>query len=334
MSETRETLGIVGAGRFGTALANAIAENGCDALIWTMNQKVATEINEGHCNESRLPGVSLSPHVYATVVPRELVDRARFIVFALSANQVRSRARILGEFMDGNTILVHAVGTLAGDEAKFVSEVLAEETPALRIGALAGPVFPDDLIHKSYASMVVASHFAEVCSEARRLLGVKRVLRIYQSNDLLGVELSSALSGAYAIAMGLGDAMAIDACSRAVLITRIVAEATRFIEGIGGQRKTFAGLAGLGNLLVRSSPSAVERKRDYSLGLQLGKNNGDIETIETPSVGTYAALRGLQLAEEKGIRLPVLMAIGAILRGKGNAQEVVKVLADSVAAEE
>jgi glycerol-3-phosphate dehydrogenase (NAD(P)+) len=205
--------------------------------------------------------------------------------------------------------------------------VMVEGLPTLKVGVVAGPALPADLAEGNYSSMVVASAFDEVVAEARRLLNTPPVLRLYGSKDLAGVELASALSGAYTVALGLCDGLGMGAGVRAVLITRACAEAARLVAAAGGQGKTFAGLSGLGNLLVRAS----DRSDDYTLGKRLA--DGAIADAGRTE-GTRAALAGAQLAKQLKTRMPVLSGVAAVLAGKAEVREVATLIGDSVATEE
>lgn len=348
MSESRgDTVGIAGAGAFGTALANMVAGAGRDAVLWSTDENVVAEINESHRSESRLPGITLSPRVSAVADPGELCRRARLIVVAVASGQLVTRARLLGEVCDGDTLFVHAIGALTEPGQRrgssptggaLPSEILVAETPALRIGALAGPALPDELCRGRYASMVCASPFAEVTAETRRLCGAPPVLRIYEGSDLAGVELSAALAGAYTIALGIADALEVGPVPRAVLVTRAVAEGARVVEAAGGDKKTFFGLAGLGNLLVRGPGSApagatsetAPGSRDYRLGRDLG--GGAQPSVSTE--GARAAVALIRVAAKVGVRAPVLAAVAAVVTGELSPGDAAAAAADTVAAAE
>ena len=326
-----EIVGIVGAGRFGTALAQVVASAGRPVLLWSRAEEVVAGINEAHENP-RLSGVPLAPEVRATGDVEELARAARFLVVAVASTEVRARARALGEVIDGRHLVVHAIGALASPGDVRVSEVLREETPAMRVGALAGPALWRDLAAGRFASMVVASRFDEVTAEARRLLGVPPVLRLYRGGDLIGVELASALSGAYTVAMGMSDALGVGPGPRAVLVTRALAEASRLGQAAGAEPRTFTGLAGLGSLLVRSSVESGEHSRDYRLGRQLGR--GEAVTEAGYTEGVRAILTGMRLAERLGVRTPLLAGLAAVVRGRLSPREAAMAMADTVAPEE
>jgi glycerol-3-phosphate dehydrogenase (NAD(P)+) len=221
-----------------------------------------------------------------------------------------------------------------------VSEVVAQGVPTLRIGALAGPALASEMVTGQFASMVVASAFDEVIRETRRLISTPPVLRVYGSRDLIGVELASAMAGAYTIALGLSDGFQVGPGPRAVLVTRAIAEAARLGEAAGADVKTFAGLAGLGNLLVRamaSPPVAAEgagrgEGAEYAIGLALARGALVADALECE--GARAALALERLARRLKVRMPLLEVIAAVLTGQRTPSEAARMAAETVAAEE
>src|SRR5262245_58596896 len=178
-----ETVGIVGAGPFGTGLASVVARAGRRVVLWSRDADVVRACNiQRRC--PRLPDAPLPEPLEATNDPRYLSAQARFVVLAVVSTDVRERARQLGDVLDGSHLVVHAVGALAAGTDERVTEVVAAGTPTLRIGALAGPALPADLATGQYASMVVASTFDEVLGETRRLLNAPPMLRLYGSHDV------------------------------------------------------------------------------------------------------------------------------------------------------
>ena len=343
MTQRGDTVGIVGAGAFGTALGSVLARAGRRVVLWTRDAAIAEAIRTARrC--PRLPGAPLPEPLEATTDPRRLASEARFVVLAVTSTNVRRRARELGDVLDGSHIAVHAIGALAapdpreagpgrsaGDHAsdsERVSQVMEHGLPTLKIGAIAGPALPDDLADGQYSSIVVASLFDEVVAEGRRLLNVPPVLRVYGSRDLVGVELASALAGAYTVALGLADALGVGPGPRAVLITRTLAEASRLGVAAGAEARTFAGLAGLGNLLVRAS----ERSADYQLGRRLAGGGGVDDAARTE--GARAALAGVELAAKLRVRVPVLLGMAAVLAGRVDPRTVANLIGDTVAEAE
>lgn len=321
-----DTVGIVGAGTFGTALAVALARAGREVVLYTRTPMVAAAIAQTRrC--PRLPEVEIPAAVRVVVDPADLAAAARFLVVAVTSADVAARLTELGAVVDGGHLIVHAIGALAAPDDVRVSDLIERLTPVLRAGVLAGPALPGDLASGRFASMVVASSFDEVVAEARRLLNLPPTLRLYGSRDLAGVELASALAGAYTVALGLADGAAVGAGPRAVFITRAVAEATRLVEATGGAARTFAGLAGLGNLLIRA---ASDDDPDYRLGRALARGERDRPRTE----GAHAALTGQRLAERRRVRMPLLAGLAAVLDGKLDVAAAARLAADTVAVEE
>lgn len=328
MTARADTVGIIGAGRFGTALGSVLARGGRRVVLYSRDMAVVSAIQTEKKNP-RVPAAPLPAPLEATADPKRLASEARFLVLAVASTDVRDRARELGDVLDGSHIVVHAIGALAAPTNERVSEVMAQGLPTLKLGVLAGPALPPDLIEGQFASMVIASAFDEVVAEGRRLLNAPPGLRVYSSKDLIGVELASALAGAYTVALGLADGLGMGPGPRAVLITRAVAEASRLGAAAGAEAKTFAGLAGLGNLLVRASG---DRSLDYLLGKRLA--DGIVTADNARTEGARAALAGLELAGSLRTRMPVLQGVAAILSGKLEPKDAARLIGDTVAVEE
>lgn len=328
MSKRADTVGIVGAGSFGTALGSVLARAGRRVVLWSRDAAVVDAINTTRTCP-RLPAAPLPPPLEATADPRRVASEARFLVMAVSSRDVVERSRELGEYLDGSHIVVHAIGALAQPNNERVSEVMELGLPTLKLGVIAGPALPADLAVGEFSSVVVASRFDEVVHEARRLLNAPPVLRVYSSHDLPGVELASALAGAYTVALGLCDGLDMGPGPRAVLITRVVAEAARLLQAAGAEGRTFAGLAGLGNLLVRGGKRG--NTADYQLGCQLASGAKlDCDRSE----GARAALAGAKLAERLRVRMPVLSGVAAVVAGRAEPRDVARLIGDTVAIEE
>jgi glycerol-3-phosphate dehydrogenase (NAD(P)+) len=328
VSKRGDTVGIIGAGSFGTALGSVLARAGRHVILWSRDTAVVSAI-QSQRRSPRLPNAPLPAPLEATADPKRLAAEARFLVLAVQSTNVRDRARELGEVLDGSHIVVHAIGALAAPTNERVSEVMAQGLPTLKLGVLAGPALPADLIDGQFSSMVIASVFDEVVAEGRRLLNAPPALRVYSSKDLIGVELASAMSGAYTVALGLADGLGMGAGPRAVLITRAIAEGSRLGVAAGAEARTFAGLAGLGNLLVRA---ATDRSADYLLGRRLA--DGVVTADSARTEGARAALAGVELARKLRVRMPVLDGVAAVLVGKVEPKDAAQLVGDTVAVEE
>ncbi len=331
MTNDDKTVGIVGGGQFGTALAQVIANAGRSVLLWTRSKEVCDQINQDHVNP-RLPETVLSPRLHATTDPGELAHATRFLVLAVAPANLRTRASVLGDAINGSHMLLHTAATLISPHDRPVSELLLEETPALQVGTLAGPALWNDLLNNQFTSLVAASRFDAVTADARRLLSAPPVLRVYRGSDMVGVELAAALAGAYTIAVAMSDELGVGPVPRAVLITRALAEASRLGQAMGAETRTFTGLAGLGTLLVRTSSELSANSDDYRLGRRLGTGH-TIEEHEY-SEGAQSVLAGARLATRLGVRMPVLRTMAAVITGQMTAAQAANAVAETVALAE
>ncbi len=332
MSWEANRIGIIGAGPFGLALGSMLARAGRPVTIWSTTPDVVKTINQ-HQESDRLPGHTLPKGMVGVTDVAELAAQARFLVLAVSSESACDRLHRLGKVVTSSHIAVHGIGALAPEGDRRISELITEETPILRSGVIAGPSMAGDIAAGRATSLVCASEFDEVTRQSRRLLGVPAIMRLYRSRDVTGAELASALSGAYAIAVGLADALGVGIGTRAVLLTRAISEMARLGTSLGGTAKTFSGLAGLGNLLVRCSATHEHSSPSYQLGLALGAGNTHIPE-EDHGEGPRAALAGLRLARQHSISLPILESTVRVLAGEVSAEQAAAQIFETVTEEE
>ncbi|HEU5057988.1 MAG TPA: NAD(P)-binding domain-containing protein, partial [Kofleriaceae bacterium] len=311
-----QTVGVVGAGAFATALASVLSTRGTAAILQTDDAEVVRDININHRNEARLPGVSLSRRVAATSDLAELASLCRLVVLAVSSRHVVRVTRELGGFLDEDHIVAHAVGALAGDDRR-VSQILRDNTPVTAIAALAGPALPRDLSARRACAVVAASESDDALAAIKEHLQVPSVLRVYKNRDLAGVELSAALAGAFTVAMGVADGLGVGHGPRTVLLTRAAAEGALLCRQSGGQPGTFYGLSGLGNLLARSSPESRGDSEDYQLGVALARGEppprGDTEGVRT-------LVTACRIGDLLGLEVPIVRTVRDIVAGRLSAE--------------
>jgi len=330
-----DTLGIIGAGAFGTALADVVAQQGTTVWIDTADEADARAINETHRHEKRLPGVKLSPRVRATADVAEVAANARLLILAVTSRRAREVVLQLASAVDGRHAIVHAIGALVedghGDAAEVqmvrVSELVRAETAVRRIGVLAGPGLAWDLVERRPAALIVASPFDELVTTAQRVLSAPPALRVYGTSDLAGAEVASALGGAFTLGLGLADGLDVGPGPRALFITRAIAEGARLATAAGGEALTMTGLAGLGNVLARSSPGTSDRSDDYQLGLAIGRGAPVAGVRHSEGSRTVPSL--LRLAERLGTRVPILRALHAAVHEGLPMQKVIGKLLES-----
>jgi glycerol-3-phosphate dehydrogenase (NAD(P)+) len=306
-----EAVGIVGSGAFATALASILSSRDKTAVLYTSDKDVRRDINRNHRNESRLPGVSLAKRVAATGDLEELADLCSLIILSVPSHRASSAIEGLARVVTAGHTLAHAIGGLA-DHDKRVSQLIESGTAAVRIAALAGPALPRDLSARRSCAMVVASDRDDVLDAIKATLHTPPTLRLYKSDDLLGVELAAALSGAMTIAVGLADGLNIGHGPRTVLLTRAASEAARLCAANGARERTFFGMAGLGNLLVRTSPESREFSKDYQLGFDLARGNA---TSADQTEGARSLATAARLAKVLDVPAPICHMTHQVVTG-------------------
>lgn len=306
-----ETVGIVGTGAFGTALASLISAHNKTAVLYTESRQTRDEINRHHRNTSRLPGVSLAKRVAATGDPGEIAGLARVIVLAVPSVAALEAVEALAPHLGADHVVAHAIGGFVGGQRR-ISQVLEEKAPEIEIAALAGPALPRDLCARRSSALVAASKSDRALEQVKQSLQYPPTLRVYKSRDLLGVELASAISAALAVVIGIADGFGVGEGPRTVLLTRAIAEGAQIGATNGAKERTFYGMAGLGNLLGRVSSSSRRHSKDYQIGFAIGRGDEPQyrETEGTRSLATVA-----RLAQLVDLDAPICTMMNQVVRG-------------------
>ncbi len=276
------TVAVIGGGPWGLALASAAARAGSETWLYSRKER-----------EGALPKGVKQAEDY-----REVGDAARLVLLAVPSQNVAEVAHALGDHLDGRHLVVHAIRGLAADQVTPLSDVIRREAPVRRIGAIGGPLVASDLAAGRLSVMVVGSAYAEVRRAVSDGFGTD-VLRIYETDDLRGLEWASALVGCLMIAVGYAKASGVGAGLVAALISRGVQEAGRIAAAGGGDERTLLGLAGYGDLLASvEQPERPEIVLGAALaaGKTLDQAKGAaklrIEALELiPRVAAWAAER-------------------------------------------
>ena len=307
-----ETIGIVGGGSFGSALADMVGTKGHPVLHWHRTAEGAQRFNATHENAKYLPGMKLSGNITATSDLAAVAGAARFIIVSVPSMHFREVARRLGDHVDGSQILVSTTKGIEAHSFKLMTEVLREETCCLKIGALSGPNLAKEIAAKKPSGTVIASRYEEVIRQAQAVLSGP-YFRVYSNVDVYGVELGGVLKNAYAIATGLVSALNMGDNTLGMLITRALAEMSRFAEKMGSNPLTFLGLAGVGDLITTcTSPLS----RNYRVGRLIG--GGATLEQAMAAIGEVAeGVNTVRIVREKaarfGIRMHILEGLHALL---------------------
>jgi glycerol-3-phosphate dehydrogenase (NAD(P)+) len=314
---------VVGAGSWGSALADLLAGKGCSTRIWAYEPEVSEEINRRHRNDLFLPEAPLSPALTATTQLADAVEDADCVVCAAPSHVVREVMTRAAPHVPGGALVVSASKGLEASGFKRMTEVLREVLPPdTPIAALSGPTFAREVYERQPTAATVASDDHGVAVRAQEVLSTS-YFRLYTNDDVIGVELGGALKNVIAIAAGILDGLGLGHNVRAALITRGLHEITRLGVALGARPLTFAGLAGMGDLVLTATGPL---SRNRSLGVELGKGR-TLEDVTSRRLsvaeGVGTARAALGLARRAGVEMPITCEVAAVLfEGKPPRQAI------------
>jgi glycerol-3-phosphate dehydrogenase (NAD(P)+) len=324
---------VVGGGSFGTTLATLLAERGWRPLLLVRRQEQADEINDEHRNTRYFPDLALDPNIFATTDPERAVRGAPVIMMAVPSRSFREVARRLGDFVEGDQVLVHCTKGLELETFSRMSEILRDETCALKIGVISGPTLAAEIMAGHPSGAAAVSHYLEVVRKVQDLFRGGR-LRVYTGGDVTGTELGAAFKNIVAIAAGASDGLGFGSMTKALVMTRGLGEMIRFGVANGAEAATFAGLAGAGDMVVNCI-SPLSRNYRVGFGLGRGEKLDDVlagldRTAE--GVPTAAAVHSQTL--ELGLELPIVREVHAVLYEGRPARDAVENLMSHPVGEE
>ena len=295
---------ILGGGNFGTAIANIIARNGYTTHLWMRDaEQVAQTLQAGE-NVRYLPGHPLEAGVLPTADLGHATESARLIFVAVPSAGFASVCREMASYVSPTDVLISATKGIEPDGFRLMSQLLSDLTPSQHVGAISGPNLAEEIAEQQFAGTVIATHHPQ---DALMVQDVMRndTLRVYASADVYGVELGGALKNIYAIVCGLAAGLQVGQNTIGLLITRALAEMSRFAVSMGGNPFTFLGLAGVGDLLVTcTSPLS----RNHRLGSCIAQGMSLEEASD--SLGKLAeGVNTLRLVHAKSHELEVYMPL-------------------------
>jgi glycerol-3-phosphate dehydrogenase (NAD(P)+) len=307
-----QKVSVIGAGGWGSALAQLLSSRGVPVTIWAHEPAQVEEINTSHTNKQFLPGVELNKTIRATASMEEAAQCDLCVVVPPSKflPAVARQLRVAG--LKSGVPLVCCTKGLAQDTGKLLTNVLADVFPANPVAALSGPNHAEEVARGTPAAAVAAADDHNLADQIRDSFNTP-TFRIYSVDDVAGVELGGALKNIYAIAAGISDGLGLGDNAKAALVTRSLAELVRLGTKLGGQRDTFYGLSGLGDLIVTCF-SKHSRNRNVGERLGRGEKWADIEkSMVMVAEGVPTARTAYAEARMHGIDTPLLDTVHAIL---------------------
>lgn len=316
-------IAVIGAGSWGTTLADLLAGNGHRVRIWAREPEVVESINRDHVNTLFLADSRLAETLAAHADIGAALEGVELLVSAAPSHAVRQVSTVIAETVgDAIPPVVSVSKGLESESLKLMSEVLGETLRGAPVVALSGPSFAQEVYERQPTAVVAASADRAAAELVQQAFSAAH-FRVYTSEDVVGVQLGGALKNVIAIAAGLLHGLKLGHNTLAALITRGLAEMSRVGEALGASPRTFAGLAGMGDLLLTAT-GALSRNRSLGIELAEGRTLAEIQaTRRTVAEGVRTARAAVQLAERTGTELPIAVEVANILfEGKRPEQAV------------
>ena len=328
-SNTR--LAVIGGGSWGTTLASLVSRN-AQVTLWARDAGVVREINDTHTHARYLEGLSLNPLLRATTDLETALCNAHAVFVAIPSHMFRSVFERVAPLVPAGVPIISMTKGLEASTQKRMTEIIREFCPQHPIGVLSGPNLAKEILTgKAAASVLALDDPAAQWLQPTLNVGL---FRVYHNDDVTGCELGGVLKNIIALAVGLGDGLGAGDNTRAALITRGLAEATRLGTALGGRQETFAGLAGMGDMIATCT-SAQSRNRYVGLELATGKTVEEItNAMNMVAEGVKSAATVVALAKQHGVKVPICQEMYRILEGQADATRVYRGLLRVVAGAE
>jgi glycerol-3-phosphate dehydrogenase (NAD(P)+) len=303
---------VVGAGAWGTALADLLGRNGHEVRIWAYEWDVVEAINRSHENRRFLKGHKLDQHVVACAEISDALDGAELVTLATPSHVLRTIVRSGRDSFPSRVPLVVASKGIEVESLALMTEVASSELADSTVVAISGPSFAVEVASRQPTAVVVASKDEDAARLAQHIFS-SADFRAYTHGDVTGVEIGGALKNVMAVATGVAEGLGLGFNARAALITRGLAEMTRLGTKLGAEASTLAGLAGLGDLVLTCTGSL---SRNRSVGVEVGRGATLDEVLagkETVAEGVVTTRSARALAEREGIEMPIVDAVYRVL---------------------
>nr|WP_294850320.1 NAD(P)H-dependent glycerol-3-phosphate dehydrogenase [uncultured Sphingomonas sp.] len=316
-----EKLAVLGGGAWGTALAQVAATGARETLLWALEDDVVAAVNRIHENPVYLKGQKLDPAIHATSNFSDLADVDAWLVVT-PAQHMRA---VLSRAPCPNMPLILCSKGIEESSGLLLNDVAKQVCPSSPVAVLSGPTFAHEVAAGLPTAVTLACQDEALGKAIRDRLALPE-FRMYQSEDVIGAEVGGAVKNVLAIACGVVDGRNLGQNARAALIARGFAEMTRFGLALGAKRETLAGLSGLGDLVLTCSSTS---SRNFSLGKAIGEGRSACDLMtdrRTVAEGAYTAPVLHRVAQEKGIDMPIVTAVDALIRGTLSVDEVLEAL--------
>jgi glycerol-3-phosphate dehydrogenase (NAD(P)+) len=320
------TIGVIGAGAWGTALAQVYAVAGNNVLLAAREQEIVDCINNDHDNCKYLPDIRLDEKLHATINMAEAAQ-CDIIIIVTPAQHVRETLRTIAPYIKNKKPLIICAKGIELNSGKMMSTVAEEETPDAEIAVLTGPNFATEIARGLPSASTVAAK-TQSAADAICAMLYSRTLRPYASDDLIGAEIGGAVKNVIAIASGLVHGIGLGESARVALVTRGLAEIARLAVAMGGKRETLMGLCGMGDLMLTCSSM---QSRNFSLGAMMGQGRRLEDILAERSgvtEGVHTARAVMIMAKDHNVDMPISSMVDQCLNHGLSLAEGVKQIMD------
>lgn len=308
-------IGVIGAGSWGTTLANVLAKKGFDVTLWVYEQDLAVRLSETRINDLYLDGITLSPNLSYTNDLAAAVQGCQALLLVSPSQVMRPVLKQLKPYLSDDCLLISAAKGIENDSLLTMSEVLQEVLGTgvkQRSAFLSGPSFAREVATEQPTAVAVASDDLTVACRVQEMFSTE-YFRVYTNQDVVGIEIGGALKNVIALAAGVADGLGFHHNVRAALITRGLAEMARLGAALGAQEATFSGLAGMGDLVLTCTG---DLSRNRSVGIELGRGrklNEILNQMHMVAEGVKTTLSAYQLSVKLGVAMPITEQMYQIL---------------------
>lgn len=315
MQKKQTRFAVIGAGSWGTALANLLAKNGFPVTLWVYETDLAQRMQQTRINDTYLPGFLLSENLTYTSDLQYAASGRQLLLFVTPSQVTRQVLTQVLSQIDPQALIVCASKGIENDSLMLMSQVFEELLPVAqhsRLGFLSGPSFAKEVAHGMPTALVAAAR-NQRCAEEIQQIFSSDSFRVYTHDDIVGVELGGAMKNVIALAAGVSDGLGFGHNTRAALITRGLAEMTRLGLKLGGSAETFAGLAGMGDLVLTCTG---DLSRNRTVGIELGRGRKLDEILsgmQMVAEGVKTSLSAYQLAQKFAVEMPIVEQMYQIL---------------------
>ncbi|MDO4545062.1 MAG: NAD(P)H-dependent glycerol-3-phosphate dehydrogenase [Bacillota bacterium] len=323
--KSMKTIGIIGAGSWGTALATVVAGKGHQVRIWDIDEKHLKTMEENRENTDYLPGVSLNENINIVYTTKEALQDADVILFSAPAQHFRTALTSAKPFISGDALVINVAKGIEQKSLKRMSEIAAEELDMDRYVVLSGPSHAEEVGRRLPTTVAAASRNLQAAEKIQDLFMTDR-FRVYTTEDVTGVELGGALKNIIALGAGVSDGMGFGDNAKAALMTRGLAEITRLGLKLGARPETFAGLTGTGDLIVTCTSMHSRNRR---CGIMMGEGMSPEEATKKVGMvveGMFTTEAAYGLAQREGVEMPITEAIYRVIQGEIKAADAVALL--------